>query len=68
MLPLLGLETVAEAGEAGPDEEAQRLLSEREEARASRDFERADRLRGELAERGFDVRDSADGPRLVPRG
>ena len=35
------------------DPEAERLLAEREEARAARDFERADRLRDELAERGL---------------
>ncbi len=44
------------------------LLRERDEARAARDFERADRLRDELAERGYDVRDAPEGGRLVPRG
>jgi cysteinyl-tRNA synthetase len=43
------------------------LLAEREEARAARDFERADAIRGKLAEMGWEVRDSPDGPRLVPR-
>jgi cysteinyl-tRNA synthetase len=43
------------------------LLAEREEARAARDFERADALRDRLAEMGWTVRDSADGPKLVPR-
>ncbi len=43
------------------------LLAEREEARAARDFERADQIRDRLAELGWEVRDSADGPRLVPR-
>jgi cysteinyl-tRNA synthetase len=43
------------------------LLAEREEARAARDFERADAIRDKLAEMGWEVRDSADGPRLVPR-
>ena len=67
VLELVGLERLAEAGE-GTDPEAEALLRERDEARAARDFERADRLRDELAERGYDVRDAPDGGRLVPRG
>jgi cysteinyl-tRNA synthetase len=43
------------------------LLAEREEARAARDFERADAIRDQLARMGWEVRDSADGPRLVPK-
>jgi cysteinyl-tRNA synthetase len=67
MLELLGLGALAEAdGEADP--EAEELLAEREQARADRDFERADQLRDELAARGWEVRDSAAGPRLVRRG
>jgi cysteinyl-tRNA synthetase len=68
LLPLLGLESVAEASGESPDADAERLLADREQARADRNFERADQLREELAERGYDVRDSAEGPRLVPRG
>ena len=66
MLPLLGLESLLAPAEAA-DPEAERLLAEREEARAARDFERADRLRDELAERGFEVRDTPEGARLVRR-
>jgi cysteinyl-tRNA synthetase len=66
MLELLGLESLGEAEEA-PDAEAQRLLAEREQARGERDFERADRLREELAGRGWEVRDSPEGARLVRR-
>jgi hypothetical protein len=44
-----------------------RLLDEREEARARRDFDRADAIREELASRGFEVRDTADGAKLVRR-
>jgi cysteinyl-tRNA synthetase len=43
------------------------LLSEREAARAAKDFARADEIRDELAAMGLEVRDSADGPRLVPK-
>jgi cysteinyl-tRNA synthetase len=67
MLPLLGLESVLGAEDA-VDPEAERLLREREEARAARDFERADRIRDELAARGWEVRDMDAGPRLVRRG
>jgi cysteinyl-tRNA synthetase len=63
LLPLLGLESLLEA-EPTPDPEAERLLVEREDARAARDFSRADALRDRLAELGWDVRDTADGPRL----
>ena len=67
LLEIVGLGSLAEiAEEADPD--AERLAAEREQARRERDFERADRLRAELAERGWDVRDTDSGPRLVPRG
>lgn len=45
----------------------QNLLDEREAARAAKDFVRADEIRDELAVLGYEVRDSADGPRLVPK-
>ena len=67
LLPLLGLEALAERDEAA-DEEAERLLAERERARAERDFDRADALRDELASRGWEVRDTPAGARLVRSG
>ena len=51
--------------EEAADAEAEELLAERERARAERDFERADRIRDELAERGWEVRDTPQGARLV---
>ena len=66
MLPLLGLESLLEADDAA-DDEAEGLLAEREQARAERDFTRADEIRDELAQRGWEVRDSDAGPRLVRR-
>jgi cysteinyl-tRNA synthetase len=66
MLPLLGLDSML----GPPDEidpEAERLMEAREQARAGRDFRRADRIRDELASRGYQVRDTPEGPRLVRR-
>ena len=68
MMHLLGLDAVAVAASGDePDSEALDLLAEREAARAARDFQRADQIRDQLAERGWEVRDSADGARLVRR-
>ena len=51
----------------GPGAEAEELLAERQRARAERDFARADELRDELSARGFEVRDTPEGARLVRR-
>jgi cysteinyl-tRNA synthetase len=80
MLELLGLGSLAtekvveltDAFTAGDELEAdvvspELLLAEREEARAARDFERADAIRDQLAELGWEVRDSAEGAKLVPK-
>jgi cysteinyl-tRNA synthetase len=66
MLELVGLDSLAELGE-GADAGAEELMAERERARAAKDFGRADEIRDELTELGWEVRDSADGPRLVPK-
>jgi len=66
MLALVGLESLAEA-EGGADEEAEALLAKREDARAAKDFARADEIRDRLAALGWEVRDSAQGPRLVAK-
>ncbi len=66
MLAVVGLDSLAEV-EAGGDVEAEDLLAERERARADKDFARADEIRDRLAELGWDVRDGADGAKLVPR-
>jgi cysteinyl-tRNA synthetase len=68
MLELVGLSSLTQPDEgAEADDEAEALLAEREEARAARDFERADEIRDRLATLGWEVRDSADGARLVRR-
>ena len=43
------------------------LLAARQEARAGRDFERADAIRAGLAAAGVEVEDTAEGPRWVAR-
>jgi cysteinyl-tRNA synthetase len=81
MLGILGLDNLLErtvgrsdtltwsmaGGDAMPDEEALRLLEEREQARAARDFATADARRDALAERGWDVKDTPQGPQLTRR-
>jgi cysteinyl-tRNA synthetase len=64
MLEVLGLEGLLEVDEP-VDEELLRLAAERDEARLARDFARADRVRDELRERGYEVRDTPEGPELV---
>ncbi len=78
MLQVLGLENLLRrtvgrsktltwsmvGGDQMPDEEALRLLEEREQARAARDFATADARRDDLAARGWVVRDTPQGPQL----
>jgi cysteinyl-tRNA synthetase len=45
------------------DEEIQKLIDERQEARHRRDFSRGDQIRDELAERGIILEDTKDGVR-----
>jgi len=66
MLETIGLETLlAPDGEGERDPAAEQLLGERERARGERDFARADAIRDELAALGWQVRDTAEGARLV---
>ncbi|HKI66212.1 MAG TPA: cysteine--tRNA ligase [Solirubrobacterales bacterium] len=68
MLGLVGLGSLAQPDEgAESDERASELLDEREQARAAKDFARADAIRDQLAELGWEVRDGADGAKLVPK-
>jgi cysteinyl-tRNA synthetase len=66
LLPLLGLDSLLGEEESAPAE-AQDLLAQRQEARAAKDFDRADSLRDQLHEMGWEVRDEAGGARLVRR-
>jgi cysteinyl-tRNA synthetase len=62
-LAVFGLESLAERAEAPP--EIADLAERRLRARAERDFETSDRLRDELAEAGWEMRDRSDGYDLV---
>jgi len=65
MLAMLGLEPLLEADGELSDPVAERLLAERQSARAARDFATADARRDELAALGWVVRDTPEGPVLV---
>ena len=66
MLYVLGLEDlIGPRPVEAPDGDAAALLADRERARAEGDYARADQLRDELAARGWVVRDTPDGARLV---
>jgi cysteinyl-tRNA synthetase len=54
---------VVHAEEAGLADEVERLIAERETARAARDFGHADRIREELRQRGIALEDSKEGVR-----
>jgi cysteinyl-tRNA synthetase len=64
-LRVFGLDSLGEDEQAPPEIVA--LAEQRTAARAARDFEHADRLRSEIESAGWDVRDEADGFRLVRR-
>jgi cysteinyl-tRNA synthetase len=64
MLGVLGLESLLVAEEGAPPE-VQALAERRARARAEQDFVEADRLRDELRDMGWEVRDGPQGPELV---
>ncbi len=64
-LGVFGLETLAE--EDAPPGEVVALAERRQAAREARDFIEADRLRVQIEEGGWDVRDEAGGFRIVRR-
>ena len=68
MLYALGLEDLLEEPVDEAPDAVRRLADEREAARADRDFERADRIREELADQGWEVRDTTGGAELVRKG
>ncbi len=64
MLGVLGLEGLLEADEGAPPE-AEELARRRAEAREAKEWAEADRLRDELRDLGWEVRDGPQGPELV---
>jgi cysteinyl-tRNA synthetase len=64
-LGIFGLDSVAVEEEAPP--EIVSLAEKRQAARASRDFDEADRLRQEIESAGWEARDDPNGFRLVRR-
>jgi cysteinyl-tRNA synthetase len=66
MLDVLGLRTLLDAPEIEVPERALELRDERERARRERDYAAGDRLRDELRELGWEVRDGPGGPELLP--
>jgi cysteinyl-tRNA synthetase len=64
MLGVLGLESLL-SEEEGPPAEAVELAQRRADSRAAKDWGEADRLRDELRELGWEVRDGPQGPELV---
>jgi len=65
MVGVLGLEGLLAAEEEAPAE-ARELAERREAARAAKDWAEADRLRVELRDQGWEVRDGPAGPELIP--
>ncbi|MGZ4235387.1 MAG: cysteine--tRNA ligase [Solirubrobacteraceae bacterium] len=66
MLSVLGLENLLDPEETQAPADAVELLEARERARAARDYGEADRLREQLREMGWEVRDGPGGPELLP--
>jgi cysteinyl-tRNA synthetase len=65
-LAVFGLESLTRQREAPPEVVA--LAERRQAARVARDFAQSDRLRAEIDQAGWEVRDTAEAFRLVPRG
>lgn len=65
MLRMIGLENLLEDDGDAPDAAALETLDRRETARREKDFAAADAARDELAQMGWTVRDTAEGPQLV---
>lgn len=66
MLTVFGLDNLLAGEEAAPAH-VQQLAAQREQARAARDFARADALRDQVREHGWEIRDGAGGPELIEK-
>lgn len=67
MLDVLGLANLLDLDLLEPPARVRELLEQRERARSDRDFANADALREEIRELGWELRDSPQGPELLPR-
>jgi cysteinyl-tRNA synthetase len=67
MLDVLALANLLDAGDAPEaSQEVTELLAARQRARSARDFAEADRIRDQLRELGWEVRDGPGGAELIP--
>jgi cysteinyl-tRNA synthetase len=66
MMSVLGLAHLLDDAAATPPAEVAQKVTSREQARARRDFDAADRLRAEIEELGWEIRDVAGGFELTP--
>ena len=65
LLDVLALANLLDVEEIEAPAEIRRLAEQREAARAARDFARADALRQEIRQLGWELRDGPDGPELL---
>ncbi len=65
MVHVLGLDAVTGTDEEAVPADVVTMAEERRAARAARDFARADELRDAITERGYEVRDAADGFKII---
>jgi cysteinyl-tRNA synthetase len=63
MIDTFGIPLTEVAEEKAPHA-VEKLLEDREIARAEKDFDRADELRDEIKKRGFEILDTSSGPKL----
>jgi cysteinyl-tRNA synthetase len=68
MLDVMGLANLLDVDVSEAPAEVIELRGQRERARAGRDFEQADRLREQIRELGWEVRDGPGGPELLRNG
>jgi cysteinyl-tRNA synthetase len=66
MLSVLGLDNLLDLTDTKAPPEVIELSHARERARENRDYAEADRLRDQIRAQGWEVRDSQDGPELLP--
>jgi cysteinyl-tRNA synthetase len=66
MLYVLGLDGLVDTAGADVPDAVAALRDARERARGERDWAEADRLRDQLRDLGWEIRDSPSGPELVP--